>query len=513
MSISSTRYVSIVSGVGAANTVPERELVARLFTGNLLLPPKSFLSFNSADSVGQYFGTDSEEYLRADFYFSFISKSITAPESIQFSRWASTAVAPMVYSVSGNNTQEDNWTSITGGSFVLTMGTHTFTISGLDFTMAASLAAVATIIQTAIRTETGGGALWTSATVSYDASTGGFNLVGGITGDAEISVAAPGSGTDITGTGLLGWVPGSVNTNGSITPGAIWAPGSDIETITETLTNSYQASTNFGSFTFLTNLGLTEQEVVEAATWNFSLNNLFLYSVAVTPENVSDWQAALVSIGGVALTLSPTLSPLQYPEMGPMMVEAATDYDSANSVQNYMFQSFGGLSASVTTDSDADAYDALNVNYYGQTQQAGAQIAFYQQGGMQGPATSPALMNLYVNEIWLKDAATVALMNLLITQTRIPANAQGRGMILNTLQDVVDRALNNGTISSNKTLTGQQQLYITQITKDPLAWHQVAGIGYWLNCVIVAEDNEAKYQLVYSKDDVINFVSGTHTLI
>lgn len=514
MSISITRYVDITSGVGAGAVVPTRDLVARLFTGNNLLPPQSFLSFSDAASVGAYFGTSSEEYLRAVFYFGFISKSVVQPGSIQYARWVNTAVAPRIYSLKGNATTLTNWTSITDGAFSLTMGASTYTISSLDFTGALSLADVATIIEMGIQAETGGGALWTAATVTYDSGSGGFDLVGGTTGTAAISVSAPLSGTDITPSGLLGWLPQSINTNGSITPGAIWAVGADAETITEALMASNDASNNFGSFTFLTNLSLTLNDVVEAATWNYALNNIYLYSVGVTPSNASSWAAALADIGGVALTLSPVLDPIEYPEMAPMMLEAATDYDAVNSVQNYMFYTFN-LTPSVTTDADANAYDALRINYYGKTQEAGNQIEFYQRGVMQGPDTSPFGINTYVNEIWLKSAATSAIATLLLAVPQVPANTQGRAMVLGTLQSVINQALLNGTISVNKTLSTAQQMYITSVTGDPLAWHQVQDVGYWLNCTIVQSgpDYEAQYILVYSKSDVINFVSGTHVLI
>ena len=236
------------------------------------------------------------------------------------------------------------------------------------------------------------------------------------------------------------------------------------------------------------------------------------------PANVSAWQAELADIGGVRLTVSPTLSPLQFPEMCPMMIEAATNYDAINSVQNYSFQIFPTLTPSVTDDTTANAYDAISVNYYGQTQTAGSQIEFYQTGVLQGPVTSPLNMGVYVNEIWLKDAATAAIATLLLAQTYVPANAQGQAMILGTLQSVINQALNNGTISVNKTLNTSQQMYITSVTGDPTAWYQVQDIGYWVNCVIAPQNTnpvtyEANYILVYSKNDVINFVSGTHILI
>ena len=102
MPISITRYVDITSGVGAGAVVPTRDLVGRCFTGNLLLPPQSFISFDSAQAVGQYFGTSSEEYYRSVFYFGWISKTLTQAGSIQFARWANAAVAPRVYSVNKN---------------------------------------------------------------------------------------------------------------------------------------------------------------------------------------------------------------------------------------------------------------------------------------------------------------------------------------------------------------------------------------------------------------------------
>lgn len=583
MAISLSRYVDITSGVGAGAVVPNRDLVGRFFTANSLLPPQSFISFTTAAEVGSFFGLYSEEYLRAQFYFSWTSKNLTQPQSIQFARWAQAAVPPMIFPVQNGGTVLANWTGISNGSFILTMGGFTFSISGLSFTGAGSLAAVATIIQDAIQAETGGGALWTAATVAYSATYGGFILTGGASGAAIVSVAAGGGGTDITPAGLMGWLPQAVNVNGNLTPGAIWANGSAVETVTQTLTSSAQASNNFGSFAFLTNLGITQQNMVDAANWNNAQNVLYVYSQEVTPANASAWSTAVALIGGVGLTLSPTISfqmsgtlasgmntvtgltsnagmavgqivsgadlpantvitslvgttgltlsanatgsttelltftTLQFPEQIPMMIEAATNYAAFNSVQNYEFQQFAGITPSVSDDADANTYDSISVNYYGSTQNAGQIISFYQRGVLMGLATNILDMNAYVNEIWLKDAAGVAIMNLLLALAQVPANNQGRNQILGVLQGVINQALNNGTISVGKTLTTAQQMYITSATGDPLAWYQVQNTGYWVDVVITASGSPlqytATYTLIYSKDDVIRKVVGTHTLI
>jgi hypothetical protein len=432
------------------------------------------------------------------------------------------------------------------------------------------------------------------ATVEYEASLnglnfGGFFLTGGANGVVSnpMQVQVGGGGTDITVKSLLGWLPEMVIANGSAIPGAIWSTGSAVETITETLTSSSDASNNFGSFAFLTNLNLTLQNVYDAAIWNLSQNVMFMYSVSVVPANVSAWTAqsspGLGAVGGVGLTLSPTISvvkigsvtsssnvvtgldstsslyigmpvtgadiptgrvvesimstssvslsqaatdtdtenltfyTLQFPEMFPMMIEAATDYTQLNAVQNYEYQQVAGLTPSVNTDSSADAYDNLFVNYYGVTQQAGQQIAFYQQGFLQGSTVSTNIidMNAYVNEIWLKDAATAALLNALLSLKQIPANNSGINQIIAILQTVINQALNNGTISVGKQLNANQKLFITSETGDPLAWYQVQNSGYWVGVSIslVGSIYIATYTLIYSKNDVVRKIVGTHTLI
>lgn len=593
MAISITRYVDITSGLGGASLVQTRSLVGRFFTASPLIPPQTFISFNSAAEVLSYFGPQSEEYLRAQFYFSWISKGLTQPQAIQFAKYVQTALPPSIIPSQNNNSVLSNWTSITSGSFILTMGGFTFNLTGLDFSAAANLADVATILQTAIQAETGGGAMWTAATVTYQSSLnglnyGGFFLTGGADGVVTnpINVQIGGGGTDITGSSLLGWLPQISIVNGAMTSGAIWSTGSAVETITQTLTNSANASNNFGSFAFLTNLNLTLQNVNDAATWNKSQNVSYMYSVAVTPENASAWAAqgspGVGAIGGVGLTLSPaitkvlngtitnnsnvitnlmstaglsigmpvsgssipagavlqsisdtsvtislnatssttediTFTTLQFPEMFPMMIEAATDYTQLNAVQNYEYQQVAGLTPSVNTDSDADFYDGLFINYYGVTQQAGQQIAFYQQGFLQGSTVSTNIidMNPYVNEIWLKDSATVALMNALLSLKQIAANNSGKNQILSILQTVINQALNNGTISVGKQLDTNQKSFITSETGDPLAWYQVQNSGYWVGVVISLSGSiyVATYTLIYSKDDVVRKIVGTHTLI
>lgn len=506
MSIPFRRYVDITSGVGAGAGVRTRDLIARLFTSNPLLPTGSYAEFSSADAVAAYFGSTSDEYKRAAFYFGFTSKNITRPQKISFARWVNADVAPLIYGRPGDQALA-TWNAISSGSFYLTigldtdLGPNTHLISGLDFGAAASLSAVAAIIQTAIRAASIS-ANWTGATVTWDATRKSFNLVGGAVGDAEISVEAGDVGTDIAS--QLGWLTGAILSNGA-----------DEETVTDTLITSASASDNFGSFLFMP--ALTNDQIEEAAIWNDTQNVKYQFMVRVTSATYGAIYTLVSDLSGTGLTLAPLAT--EYPEMLPMAILAATNYAARSSVQNYMFQ-IASLTPSVTSEADADTYDNSRVNYYGRTQTAGQIIQFYQRGVLTGLPVDPVDMNTYANEQWLKDAAGAAIMALLLAKSLVSANKQGRSELITTVQSIIDQALFNGTISVGKPLNTTQKIYIGEITGDPLAWHQVQNIGYWLDCVItsyVTQDGrtewKAVYTLVYSKDDAIRKVEGTHILI
>lgn len=497
------RYVDITSGVAGTPGVRLRDYITRLFTNNELVPPGSQLEFPDETAVGAYFGTTGEEYKRAVFYFGFISKTISKPQKISFARWCDTAVAPKVW---GNKLPKSTATfaAIANGGLNVTMGPDTWDFAGINLTGSATLAAVATAVQTALRATAG--TQFAACIVTYDAVTNRFNLSGGVPGAGAMAVGAATTGTDLGP--LLGWTAAT---------GAIINNGSGIETLSACLGASAESSNNFGSFVFIPTLNTAQ--VVEVATWNDAQNNMFMYLSRTDAASAAALSAALIGTSGCAVTLSPVMG--EYPAMLPGMVMAATDYSKRGATQNYMFQQ-APLTPSVQTSADADAYDALRVNYYGRTQAAGQIIDFYQRGVLMGNVNDAVDMNTYANEVWLKDAASSAILGLLLSQGSVPANATGRAKLLTTLSgpEVIGRALSNGTISVGKQLSTSQKLSVTTATGSALAWLQVQNLGYWLDVVMqpfVTTDGRTEYKavylLVYSKDDAVRKVTGTHELI
>lgn len=503
--INMDRYVDITSGVGGGSVVAQRQLIGRIFTDNNLLPPQSFTQFSSAADVGTYFGFTSNEYLRAVPYFAWVSKNITQAQLISYGRWVDSAVGSMIFGAPATYALS-TFTSISAGSFKLGLGGYQQDVTGVNLSAAGSLAAVAAAIQTAIRAISAGGSAWTSATVSYDATRRCFDLVSGVTGADVITIALAGSGTNLAGP--LGWL--SINT--------ILCNGSTVETITQCLDTSANLSDNFGSILFIPALNLSQN--TELATWVDLQNVKYQACIPVTSSSFSALSSAIATIyAGTGMTLSPLSS--EYPEMIPMIILAATNFDAVNGVQGYMFQENFQCTPSVTNDASADIYDSARVNYYGQTQSAGQFLQFYQRGILSGGTTSPVDMNVFANEQWLKSASTAAIMTLLLSLAQVPANNTGKSQLVAILQTVINQALNNGTISIGKPLTTTQKLFISQVTGDPLAWQQVQTIGYWFNVVLQSYTNtnthltewKAVYTLVYSKDDLIRKVEGTDVLI
>lgn len=501
MAISMRRYVDITSGIGAGVRVPGRDLIGRIYTIDPLVPTDTELVFESAADVANFFGSDTEMYRRAAFYFGFISKTQVRARKLSVVRYTPEAVPPTLRGAVAVPKLAD-FQVVLAGSFVLTVGGNAYPVMGLDLTGAKSYADVASAVQTGIQ-GISSESLFTGSTVTYNANAKTFNLTLGASGAMEME-AARNAATGSPLAPMLRWNSGS---------GAIVSNGRGVSSVTDTLNESADASNNFGSFLFMADLTL--DAMVEAATFANLSNMMFMYTAGVTTADYADARSALQGYSGVALTETDPVTPNEYPDMCPMIMLAATDYTRRNGTINYMFHQFN-LTPTVTDNTKADLMDAARVNYYGRTQQAGQLIDFYQRGVLQGDVQD---MNIYANEMWLKDRAGADIMTLFLNMPEIAANNHGRSLVIGCLQNVIALALNNGAISVEKTLNYTQRAFIGEITGDDVAWIQIQSLGYWLAATVeeVTKDDRIeyiiKYLLVYAKKDVVRKVEGTHSLI
>lgn len=501
MPIAFSKYVDITSAVAGVAQAAGRELILRLMTANILIPTETVVEFDTAAEVGVYFGTTSVEFLQAQFYFGFISKLATSPSKISFARYSLADTAPVVIGDSNTSFALGDFDSIADATFTLTLGAITEAIL-VDFVTEspASLADVAEDIQDAIRAANGD-ASYTAATVTFDATNSRFVLTGGSTGAAVVTLVPTGSGTPLLP--VIEWEA----------PGARFSDGIDAETIAGFLAAQAQLTNNFGSFSFIEDL--SDANNLAAVTWNDGENVKYMFLHRVEAAGAQAAFDAFEDFSGVAMTLQDSALTTDYPWILPGSIMAATPYARRASVQNYMFQQ-ASLASLVVDSTLADFYDGIKVNYYGETQTAGTLLAFYQRGFLTGLAVDPQDMGVYANEVFLKDAIGVSIINLLLGVSAVPANTSGITQVLSAIQDPIETALFNGIISIGKTLSTAQIAFVTATTGDALAYVQVQNAGYWLNAVIdepTSGEFVVIYTLIYSKNDVVRKVEGSHLLI
>lgn len=514
MAISFKKYIDIVSRVGGAAATQTRELIARFYVDNPRMQPGGVMYFTTLESVRDFFGYSTPEYSRARFYFSFVGKQVTTPKKISFVRYQSVASAPKIFG--GKVGALSTFTSYAAAKFQLTID-GVANVVECDFTAAASLSDVASILQTEINAFVDDN--FANATVVFDAISGGFILTGGVvatTGLIDVSTKAVNPTAEFLA--VLGWV---------ITPPSFYTPtlalavsGAPEKSPAETFSENADNDNNFGSFAFIT--AITDEQIVEVANENAARNVTFIFSLGCLVTDIAMLGEEINGIEGLCVTLQdgdiPT-PPYEFPEILPMAILAATDYNRVDAAQNYMYQT-ADLTPVILSNTYSDIADAFRINYYGATQQAGKLIAFYQRGYMFGNIGDPLDINIYANEIWIKDNIGVELINLQLALGKISANKQGRATVISGVQVAVDRALANGVISIGKPLTNTQKAYITSVTGQTDAWRQVQNVGYWLDCFIElyagpggTPEYKARYVLIYAKDDVIRKIEGSDILI
>lgn len=493
MSISIERYVSITSGVAGAQAVAQRELIGLRFSTSPKVPVGAHVVVANADDALDYFGAASDEYKFAAQYFGYISPApASSADKLRFAAHVDVARPARIYGEDVATTLGE-LQAITAGSLTITLAGVTETISAIDLSAQISFAGIVSELTTKIS------AVFPGSSVDFDALSGTFNLTTASTGTAKITV------TSTALSELLGWGAG-----------AILSPGSDALSPLESLQAAEQVTDSFGSFSF--GATLTTAEIVELAQYNASMSLKYMYLQSVTTATAQAVSAAVLGIPSVGLVLNATAG--EFKESIPQAIMAATNYSLRSATVNYMYRRVGGLTADVTTDAGANLYDGLRVNYYGETANAGQKIAFFQRGFLCGATTDALDMGVHANEQWLKAYLTARLLSLQLGLGKIPANNEGRGYVLAQVTDAANLAKFNGTILPGKTLTTAQQIATTQITGDADAWRDVQINGYWADAAVVERTGEAgvteyviQYTLVYSKNDVVRKIQGSHNLI
>jgi len=178
-------------------------------TGQLPIGPGRVKFYTSAADVMDEWGSDSEAYKFARDFFS----QSEHPEKIAIAQAFSVAQAG--YMTCGQGGALESFTSIEDGSFSVAIDSITYDVTGCDFSDAGDFAAVCLVIQSAI-TSAGG-----AASVTHDGTK--FTFTSALSGDgSSVSVlSSVGSGSDISGFGILNGQEGTGIPQAGYTPTGI----------------------------------------------------------------------------------------------------------------------------------------------------------------------------------------------------------------------------------------------------------------------------------------------------
>jgi hypothetical protein len=374
------------------------------------------------ESVAEDFGTSAPEYLSASLYFG----QTPRPNQLMIGRWLRTATAGLIQGGILTTAEQAmaNWTSITTGSFKVSIDGIEQSVTGLDFSAATNLNGVASEINTVL---TGATAAWDgSRFVITSATTGASSSVG--------YASAAASGTDISAqlklTSATALVP---------------VPGYAAETPVECATALANLSGMWYGLTFAASTMPTDDQAVDVAAFiqGASISRIFGFTETDTRVLDAAWTTDMASrLKALNYTRSfVTYSANKYAVASMFGRAFSVNFSANRSTITLMYKQEPGVVAELLTETQAQTLKAKRCNVFVQYQN---DTAIIQYGVMSGQA--------YFDEIhgldWFTDALQTALYNLLYqSKTKIPQTDAGQNQLVNTASNVCAEAINNGLVA------------------------------------------------------------------
>lgn len=411
-----------------------------LLTDNALCPFPQLLAFPSADTVGSYFGLDSDEYKLAINYFLGYDNSYRKPEVLYFAKRCSSAFGASLIGAKVTAKLAD-FKAVTNGSLTMSLNDSTVALTSIDLSSATSLSDVATAVQTKLASAV------SNSTVVYSSVTKGFVVTNGTTGDTSTIdyATASASGTDIAEMmGLLA------------SQGGIVSHGSGVLTPSQVMTSVIEQSKNWVSFTCVD--AMSSDEILAYAEWTNSQGVSFLFSSWVSTSAASAKSVKSAIDEAMYSGTSVVYGTAEYAVF--IMSEAASiDWNRRQGVINFAFKSQSGLAAIVTDGLEASDLETAGVNYYGRWATRNPEFVFMYNGAVSGDYR---WLDAWVNAIWLRATVQISCMDGLKVAGRVPYNELGYTQIAAWLQDPINSAITNGVIDAGIVLNEKQkaELYI-----------------------------------------------------
>ena len=441
---------------------------------NARIPTASPISFSSAEAVGDYFGTNSDEYNFAAVYFGGYEDSQIKPSLLYFYKLCPSGAAPFVRGVGLKPaTALTALKAINTGDITISVSGTEYTATGIDLSAITSLSDAASIVETALVTAGAG------VTVAFSSIDNTFTVTSTAVGAAE-SLTRP-TGTAATAMGLAN-------------EASIVSAGADVQTVTDTMTEITKSFQNFVTFTTLAEP--SDADAILLAQWATAQANagtMYLYvcwdSAVGNLDPLNDTVIA-EQLQDLEVTATTVVYPSYKIAAFTMGTAASIAWDQTNGTLTFAFKAQAGLAADVTDTEHSVALLGHKVNFVGNYATRNDNFVFFYNGSMLGKW---AWIDAYLNACWLCNALQVKLMAMFTANRRIPYTEAGYAIIRNNCRSVINRALNNGVINPGVSLDeGQKAKLTAELGGDFSA--EIYTAGYYLQ--ILDATAEARQQRV-----------------
>lgn len=459
MAISASQIVQVLPRIltGTGNDLVFNGMV---LDDNVLLPAATPISFSSADSVAEYFGTSSDEYQFASVYFGGYNNSQIKPSLLYFYRLAPEGAAPYVRGETLSPAAAlASIKAVNAGDITISLSGTEYTATGIDFSAITSLSDAASVLQTALTTK---GA---DVTVGYSSVNDAFTITSTEVGEQE-SITVP------TGTAAVAL--------GFNEETATVSAGEDATDAVGSMTNLTRQFQNFVTFTTLAEP--EDTDALALASWVSSQANagtMYLYVCWDSSKANLDATNTTV-IAEQIKALNATGTTIVYPSYKiaafVMGTAASIAWDQTNGTITFAFKAQSGLAADVTDTQHSVALLGHGVNFIGNYATRNDNFIFFYNGQMFGEW---AWIDTYLNACYLCNKLQVQLMAMFTSNRRIPYTSAGYAIIRANCRDVIEAAINNGVINIGVSLSNAQKSQLTSELGGDFS-DEIYNTGYYL---------------------------------
>lgn len=423
LSVSDVVNVSIVMSPIAAAV---RNFGALLVLGSssVIDTNERIRSYTTLTAVGNDFGTTSPEYLAAVNFFS----QSPQPSLLYLGRWAQTASSGVLHGARLSASQQAiaNFQAITNGGFNITVDGTVKNVTGLNFSGAANLNAVAAIITTAL----------TTANVIWGANNQRFDIVSKTTGaTSTVSYASAGTGTDVST--LLGLTAAS----GASTP----VSGIAAETLLSAVAQMANLSNDWYGLAVAA-IGLADADQIGVSAFIEAASPARIFGITTQAAATLD-PTSTTDLAYVLSAAKYRRTFVQYSSSSPYAVTSmygrafTVDFTGNKTTITLKFKQEPGVTAETLTETQAATLKAKKcnvfVNYNNST-------AIIQEGQM----TDGSFFDEVHGLDYTQNDVQTALYNALYTSpTKIPQTDSGNEILANVVSARLAQGVTNGLIA------------------------------------------------------------------